>query len=391
MTRSPDTSSRHTAPQAAPSGPAADAPAGVGRRARLTWASEIEPEPVSWAWEPEGQGRIPAGSLTVAAGREGTGKSSFGIWMAAQITRGLLPGAFHGQVRTVLYVAVEDSWKHTLVPRLIAAGADLTKVARFDVVTELDRVVQLSLPVDNDLLEQTIVHDRVALIVVDPLMSVISERIDTHRERQVRQVLDPVAGIADRTGAVVMGIAHFGKGGHADAASLITGSGAFKNVPRSVFGFAPDDTVDDDRGVVTQVKNSLGRRRLPSLSYRVEEAEIPTPAGVARTGRFVFLGESQRSVEDILRESRASEGESQAERTEAAEWLRGYLVEQGGSAKFRDILTAARADGIAESTLKRARSKAGVTFTRVGYKGGSVWSLEPADPHSAHSDQATRG
>ena len=39
------------------------------RRVKLTWASAIEPEPVRWAWEDRGEGRIPAGSLVVAAGR----------------------------------------------------------------------------------------------------------------------------------------------------------------------------------------------------------------------------------------------------------------------------------------------------------------------------------
>ncbi len=67
-----------------------------GRKLVLTRASDIEPEPVVWAWEDDGAGRIPAGSLGLAAGREGTGKSSFLIWMAARITMGTLPGSFTG-------------------------------------------------------------------------------------------------------------------------------------------------------------------------------------------------------------------------------------------------------------------------------------------------------
>jgi hypothetical protein len=47
------------------------------RQARITWASEIEPQPVEWAWRTGDDGRIPAGSLSIGAGREGTGKSSF--------------------------------------------------------------------------------------------------------------------------------------------------------------------------------------------------------------------------------------------------------------------------------------------------------------------------
>lgn len=129
---------------------------------------------------------------------------------------------------------------------MIATGADLSKVGRFEVVSVDDDELTLSLPHDNTLLENEIREHGAALVVIDPLMSVIGERIDTHREREVRSALDPLARIADRTGCVILGIAHFNKGSGTDAASLITGSGAFKNVPRSVFGFACDDA--DDNG-----------------------------------------------------------------------------------------------------------------------------------------------
>src|SRR5690606_7234492 len=142
----------------------------------------IEPEPVVWAWEgnpdaePEGvtkasdslhmtpstpstpsgrnTGRIAAGSLSIAAGREGTGKSSFGVWLAAHRTRGTLPGSFHGTPRRLFYVALEASWKPTLVPRLMAAGADLSMVGRFEVVSNNDTTMTLSLPSDNEMLEE---------------------------------------------------------------------------------------------------------------------------------------------------------------------------------------------------------------------------------------------
>src|ERR1039457_174384 len=84
------------------------------RRIVLTAASAIKPEPVVWFWEHEGSGRIPSGSFGLAAGREGTGKSSFAIWLAARITTGTLPGSLTGP-RAVIYAAVEDSWKYTIV------------------------------------------------------------------------------------------------------------------------------------------------------------------------------------------------------------------------------------------------------------------------------------
>ncbi|MFZ1410595.1 MAG: AAA family ATPase, partial [Micropruina sp.] len=256
-----------------------------------------------WAWKDADHGRLPAGSLVMAAGREGTGKSSFGIWLAAQITRGLLRGSYFGTPWRCLYVATEDSWEYTLVPRLMAAGADLRLVGRFDVVSDTDEELTLSLPHDNVLLEAEIVRHAVALVVVDPLMSAITETIDTHRERDVRLALDPLAKLADRTGSIVLGIAHFNKSGSTDAAALITGSGAFKNVPRAILGFARDTSADVR--VMTQVKNSLGRDDLPSLTYAIRNVRVPIDEGMfTEVGAFAFTGESERSVADVLRDAR---------------------------------------------------------------------------------------
>ncbi|WP_322755693.1 AAA family ATPase, partial [Frankia sp. Cas3] len=207
----------------------------TGRRARIVWGTEEDPEPVIWAWEDDGRdlteealskvripapfGRIPAGTLAIAAGREGTGKSSFGIWLAAQITRGTLPGSFYGEPRRVLYVAVEDSWKHTLLPRMIAADVDRSMIGRFDVIVDKDTEMTLSLPADNALLEAEVIRHGIALVVIDPLMSAIGEKIDTHNERNTRTALDPLARLADRSRAVILGIAHFNKGNGSDVAS----------------------------------------------------------------------------------------------------------------------------------------------------------------------------
>lgn len=347
------------------------------RHARITWASEIEPEPVVWAWEEAGEGRIPAGSLSVAAGREGTGKSTFGIWLAAQITKGTLPGNYFGMPRPVFYVAVEDSWKHTLVPRLLAAGADLGKVGRFDVLTNDGNEITLSLPHDNYLLERKMEEHGVALVVIDPLMSVIGEKIDTHREREVRSALDPLAKMADRTGSVLLGIAHFNKGAGTDAASLITGSGAFKNVPRSVFGFARDDSDDKGGRIMSQVKNSLGRDDLPSLSYVIETAEVQTKKGIATTGKFTFTGTSERSVADVLRDSRGGQ-EDHDERKEAHNWLVDFLAANGGEVPAKDVFKSGSAEGFSRDALKRAKGRR-VTSTKAGMSDGWVWQLGP-DP-----------
>jgi hypothetical protein len=312
----------------------------------LTPASEIEPEPVVWAWEDSGHGRIPAGSLGLAAGREGTGKSSFAIWLTARVTTGALPGSLGGP-RAVIYVAVEDSWRYTIVPRLIAAGADLDLVYRAEVQVLEGDTVSLSLPADSKLLEEAITGHGVAMVVLDPLLSSISDHLDTHVNRQVRQALDPLARMADRTQAVVLGIAHFNKSGGTDASSLITASGAFKDVARFIFAFAQDD----DGHVITQEKNNLGRSDLPSLAYRIISATVPTSKGDADVGRFVLDGESERTVRDVLS---AQSGQERDEKTRAEEYLKKALGD--GPQPTRDVEEEAREGyGISKRTLERAR------------------------------------
>src|SRR6266851_8041651 len=88
--------------------------AGAVRRVRLTPASAIPMRPVRWLWD----GRIPAGAITLLPGREGIGKSLALAWLAARLTRGQLPGLHYGTARPVIYAATEDSWGHTIAPRL---------------------------------------------------------------------------------------------------------------------------------------------------------------------------------------------------------------------------------------------------------------------------------
>jgi hypothetical protein len=91
---------------------------------------------------------------------------------------------------------------------------------------------------------------------------VLGDTINDHRAKDVRTALEPLVAVADRTGCLMLAIVHFNKGNGVDAATLLSGSHAFRDLPRATFAFAATKT----EKVFSQVKNSLGRDDLPSLT-----------------------------------------------------------------------------------------------------------------------------
>ncbi|WP_211212739.1 ATP-binding protein [Nonomuraea coxensis] len=345
------------------------------RRVRLTKASTIKPRPVRWVWED----RMPSGSITLIPGREGIGKSLTLVWLTAQLTRGTLPGVHFGAPRPVIYAATEDSWAHTIVPRLMVAGADLEMVYRVDVVTQAGREAPLTLPDDCEGLVAEIRAEGVAMLALDPLMSVIGHGIDTHRDRELRTALDPLAKLADETGCAIGALAHFNKSSSNDALNLITGSRAFSAVARAVVAVARDDEAEDGSCVLSQAKNNLGRLSVPHLRYVVDEVTLDTEEGPAKVGKLRFIGESDRGVTDILGNS---DGDDKSSRAEAAEWLKNYIgAKANKEAAATDVMRDGTAAGFSRDQLKRAKAKAKIESRKAAFGEGWVWAL--SDPEES--------
>ncbi len=348
------------------------------RDLRLTPASSTDPLPVFWGWAD----RLPMSSLAMVAGREGTGKSTFCAWLAAKVTTGALPGELLGKPRNVIYVVVEDSWRMTVVPRLMAAGADRSRVFRADIETLDTEDATLSLPTDNPLLEARIVEQSVGLVIIDPIMSTMDDSLNENSTKQVRRVLDALAKMADRTGCMVVGIAHFNKGSSNESVMRVSASKAFTDVPRAVFTFADD--ADTGARVMTQSKNSLGPGR-ESVTYELEQTTVPTRLGPAPVSRFVFTGESATSVDDIL--AQTSTAHTQKGQTRAALLAlfreRGEVDEDGSLRLLASDITEIARDewGVSTSTVNRASTELPIEKFKDGMSGGWVWILRGGDRH----------
>ena len=339
---------------------------GSGRRVVLTPASDIHIRPVRWLWAD----RLPIGALCISAGRVGVAKSQHAVWLAAQLTRGTLPGIHYGAPRAVIYAATEDSWEMTIAPRLAVADADMTRVYRIDVRADDDEHATLTLPVDTEQLAQAICDHGVALIVLDPLLSTIDAGINDYRQREVPSALEPIVAVADQTRCTVLGIAHFTKAAGPDPLLLISGSVGFGALIRAGLGFAHDD--DSGDYVLSTIKNNLGREDLRSLAYSIEPVEIDTDEGPSQVSRFVLGVESDRHVRDMLRDqsakSRPADDDDQGD-----QWLADLLA--AGRVESNEVYKHADAAGYSKDQAKRAKARIGAVATHPVIPGPWYWEL----------------
>ena len=87
-------------------------------------ADQVVVKRVRYLWE----GRIPLGAVTLMPGEEGIGKTTVGVRIIADLTRGTLPGESLGTPRDVVVLSLEDSLEDVYAPRIREAGADMSRV-----------------------------------------------------------------------------------------------------------------------------------------------------------------------------------------------------------------------------------------------------------------------
>jgi hypothetical protein len=263
----------------------------------------------------------------------------------------------------------------------MAAGADLEYVYRVDVETVetstgASTVMELTMPRDCDLVSAEVKRLEVAMIALDPLMSVIDQRVDTHNDRDLRTALEPLGRLASETECMIIGLAHFNKSGNDDPLNLVTGSRAFTAFVRAVIAIARDPDSDEGQCIISQVKNNLGRLDQPNLTYVVRPVTVETENGEAcKTARLVFTGESEKSVRDILADTGTAADRS--ERAECKAWLRDVL--DGGPRRTKEVESEATTAGFSVRTLTRARKELGVRADQLstGAQGRNEWWLAP--------------
>lgn len=365
---------------------------------RLTAASNIEIKPTYWLWGSKADGSdfditpamVPAGELTFITGREGTGKSQAAIWIASQVTNGTLPGCYEGKPRNIIYVATEDNWAKTLAPRFMAAGANMARVFKFNICIDGNETPLCLASADQTReLVETAKANNVALVVLDPLLSAMGGmRVDSHKESEVRAVLEPLIHELQAGDLTALAISHQNKSGTPDLASGMVGSGAFKNLARQIIGFVvkdPDNEEEPKIRLASVVKSNLGKIPEGGLTYEIREKQLTNKSGqVINTSCLEWTGRSPLTVSELMGRERDTEI------PDAEAWTIDYLENAGGECLFADLKKAGRANGFSEDQLKNVRKRR-TSNPRIKYKRTreappkSVWYLESAEENPAGS------
>lgn len=343
------------------------------RKLKITWADMITPKPVHWLWE----GRIAEGTLALLAGREGIGKSTLAYTLVSQITRGQLKGQFYGKPKSVVIVATEDSWEFTIVPRLMAAKADLKKVGRIDPTDEDE--YGISLPRDIKELSSLVRENDIAMILLDPLMSRVDGKLDTHKDSEVRQALEPLVKMGTEANAAVLGLIHVNKSGSTDPLSTLMGSRAFSAVARAVL-YVVQDAENPDTKIMMQAKNNLGRSDLPELAYVLKSKSVGTYGDEEIVSvELVWSGERPQGTA----QSNISPKTQKAKVNNAEEWLQDMYGGRG-EISSQEIKEAGLALGYGDKMLQRAMKEINGDSKRVRVddKTISVWIV----PASSFND-----
>lgn len=307
--------------------------------------ANVEPEPVSWLWEPY----LPLGKLTIVEGDPGAGKTWVTLAICSRLT---------AEGHSVIYATCEDGIADTIRPRVEGMGADLSRFYILRGVRRENEEAPFTLA-EPEVLEWAIIELKPALVVLDPIQGFLGGSVDIHRANEVRAKLAPLTRLAETYGCAVVIVRHLSKAPAGRSIYRGLGSIDFTAAARSVLLVGQDQK---GRRAVVHHKNSVGELG-PSMSFEIAE------------GQFFWRGEANITAADLLRADAEAEEKSAVD--EAADFLQELLA--NGPVEAKLVMKEAKAAGIAERTLNRAKAALGVITkrsTRPGEKTGPwVWFL----------------
>jgi hypothetical protein len=347
------------------------------RNITVTAGSAVTARRIEW-WEPD---LIVASAINLIAAREGKGKSTVAVSWAARETR---------NGGTVLWIGTEESREEVVVPRLIAASADLDRVLFVDVEVTAAAgsfTTTLQFPLDLPAIKQTIADHSVTMLVLDPCKGVVPPDFKGSDDVAVRQYLEPIAKLCSDSHVTLLGLAHFGKRDSSDSGLLILGSIAWSQVARSVVSIAEDP--DSGTRVLTGTKSNYATRTR-SVEFTINSTLIDTVDGPAEVGAVEWLGDTDKDARELLGGGSLGCAESVEEfdlhdytADLKASWLYQYLKDAangGVQIRPKDAVAVAMDKGISRASVFRlfttlANAEMAKSVDQPGFPRVTHWQL----------------
>ncbi|HEY3394126.1 MAG TPA: AAA family ATPase, partial [Lacipirellulaceae bacterium] len=294
------------------------------------------PKKVEWLWP----NRLAIGKNNLVCGDPGLGKSLWSLDVAARVSRGEGFPDSHDERRDpggVVILTMEDDDEDTIVPRLVAHNADLSRIVHVKGITEVDGDGEQIHAID---LAQDIQSIRAAveqvknckLVIVDTISDYMGSKTDAHKNRDVRSVLNPFAAMANECRVANLCISHLRKG-EGRAIHSAMGSIGFVGQCRVAWAITRCPT-NSRRRLMTCIKNNLADDT-SGLAFTIE------PYGPDNGPVLAWEAEPVRmSADQAMDQLRSKPGRKPDARRDANDWLREQL--SFGPVAAGEILDAAK-------------------------------------------------
>jgi len=287
---------------------------------------------------------IAFGKVTIIEGDPGCGKTTYALRLIAHLSRGQLltyEGIQEGlEPINIIYQTAEDGLSDTIVPRLVEAGANRTRIHVID-------ETEYSLSMLDKRIEPAIRETNAKMLVLDPLQAYISSNVDIHRANETREVLKQIGSVAERTGCAIILIRHLAKSSGGKAIYRGLGSIDFVGAARSVLLIGEDPNNQDIRAIV-QTKNNLASKG-DSMAFRINE------------NGFEWIGAYNITADEI--QSGLSTGDKH---DQAESLIKKLLNENGKSVPAAKMIIEAKAIGISKRTMENVKQELGIKSVRIG-------------------------
>jgi hypothetical protein len=346
----------------------------------LVCAADIVPRPLDWIWT----GHLLRGSQELLSGLPDHLKSVIQIgWVACATARLPWPnGAPAIEPMNVIMLTAEDTLDQIVIPRLLAAGANMSRVQIIKCIKTDERTKrQFLLAEDLERLEWSVkkIGD-VGLITIDPITAYMGGKTDSHKATEVRAQLGPLKDFSEHMNIAISTITHPPKSAGARAIDHFIASQAFIAACR-VGHLVVTEMEDNDFGdraptgrmLFTNVRNTAHDGKMPTLAYRKEKAVVNQADGITAP-RIVWEGSVNITSDEAVAALSAKKQSDQQIKVQA--FLR-ELLKDGKQVPQKEIEEAAEAKGFTAKQLRTAREKLGIhTDKEKGtMSGGWVWQL----------------